>query len=92
MLLASLELHFVAALAASLCKGWSLLFVFLQMELSDVYVHVGPEINSVIFMSALLVELLAKEEFTVDQFYLVRAQPVANSSPLFKQEIPGRAK
>lgn len=86
MLLASLGLHFVAALAASLCKGWSLLFVFLQMELSGVYVDVGPEINSVIFMSALLVELLAKEEFTVDQFYLVGAQPVTNSSPLLNKK------
>lgn len=56
------------------------------MELSDVYVYIGPEINSVIFMSTFLIGLLAKEEFTPDQFYLVGAQSVTNSSSLLNKK------
>lgn len=56
------------------------------MELLDEYIYIGPEINSAIFMSTFLIELLAKEEFTVDQFYLVGAQPVANSSSLLNKK------
>lgn len=50
------------------------------------YVYIGPEINSVIFMPAFLTELLAEEQFTVDQFYLVGAQPVMNSSSLLSKK------
>lgn len=56
------------------------------MELLDVYVYIGPEINSVIFMPAFLTESLAKEHFTVDQFYLVWAEPVINSSSLLNRK------
>lgn len=66
--------------------------MFSQMELLDVYIYIGPEISSVIFMSAFLIELLAKEEFTVDQFYLVGAQPVTNSSSLLSTRNTGKSK
>lgn len=56
------------------------------MALLDVYIYLGPEINSVIFMSTFLIELLAREEFTVEQFYRVGAQPVTNSSSLLNKK------
>jgi len=56
------------------------------MDLLDVCVYIGPERNSVIFVSTFLVELLAKGEFTVDQIYLVGVQPVTNSSSLLNKK------
>lgn len=56
------------------------------MELLDVYIYIGPDTNSVFFMSVFLLELLAEEEFSVDRFYLFGAQAVTNSSSLLYQK------
>lgn len=49
-------------------------------------VYIGPEINSDISVPAFLTELLAKEQFAMDRFYLVGAQPVMNSSSLLSKK------
>lgn len=65
--------------------------MFSQMELLNVYIYIGPEIKSVIFMSTFLIELLAEEELSVDQFYLVGAQPVTNPSSLLSTRNTGKS-